>query len=82
MVILQANVDIPDAVPVGASIGIDMGLEKFLAVSTGKLVDRPRFFVDLQSKLKWLQRKLRNKKRGSNNYRKQQRKVGKLHEHI
>jgi len=80
--ILQADVDAPDAMPHGEPIGIDLGLEKFLAVSTGELVERPRFFVDLQSKLKWLQRKLRNKKKGSANYRKAQARIRALHEHI
>jgi putative transposase len=82
MLVLQCDISIPDAMPVGNSIGIDMGLEKFLAVSTGKLVARPKFFVQLQSKLKWLQRQLKDKVKGSNNYRKAQRKIAKLHEHI
>ncbi len=80
--ILQANVSVPDVIPHGEPIGIDLGLEKFLAISTGELVERPCFFVDLQSKLRWLQRKLRNKKKGSVNYRKIQAKIRKLHEHI
>ena len=80
--ILQADISVPDVMPHGEPIGIDLGLEKFLAVSTGELVERPRFFVDLQSKLRWLQRKLRNKKKGSTNYRKIQAKIRKLHEHI
>ncbi|QUS59899.1 RNA-guided endonuclease TnpB family protein [Synechocystis sp. PCC 7338] len=80
--ILQAHISIPDVMPHGEPIGIDLGLEKFLATSTGELIERPRFFVDLQSKLKWLQRKLRNKKKGSANYRKIQAKIRKLHEHI
>ena len=80
--ILQADVSVPDVIPHGEPIGIDLGLEKFLAVSTGELVERPRFFVDLQSKQRLLQRKLRNKKKGSANYRKIQAKIRKLHEHI
>lgn len=80
--ILQADVSVPDVMPHGEPIGIDLGLEKFLAVSTGELVGRPRFFVDLQSKQRWLQRKLRNKKKGSANYRKIQAKIRKLHEYI
>ena len=80
--ILQADVSIPEPMPHGEPIGIDLGLEKFLAVSTGELVERPRFFGDLQGKLKWLQRKLRNKKKGSANYRKIQAKIRLLHEHI
>jgi putative transposase len=80
--ILQADISVPDVMPHGEPIGIDLGLEKFLAVSNGKLVERPRFFGDLQGKLKSLQRKLRNKKKGSANYRKAQTKIRALHEHI
>ncbi|MBK4731280.1 transposase [Oxynema sp. CENA135] len=80
--ILQADLSVPEIMPHGEPIGIDLGLEKFLAVSTGELVKRPRFFVDLQSKLRWLQRQLRNKKKGSANYRKIQAKIRQLHEHI
>lgn len=82
MLVLQADVSIPNAVPEGNSIGIDMGLENFLAVSTGKLIARPKFFVQLQSKLKWLQRQLKDKVLGSNNYRSCQRQIALLHEHI
>ena len=82
MLVLESDVSIPDAMPVGNAVGIDLGLEKFLAVSTGKLVDRPKFFVELQGKLKWLQRQLKDKVKGSNNYRKAQRQIAKLHEHI
>jgi putative transposase len=80
--ILQCEVPVPDILPHGQPIGIDLGLEKFLAVSTGQLIQRPRFFVDLQGKLKWLQRKLRNKQKGSANYWKVQAKIRLLHEHI
>ena len=80
--ILQADISVPDVMPHGEPIGIDLGLEKFLAVSTGERVERPRFFADLQSKLRWLQRKLRNKKKGSANYQKIQVRIRKLHEHI
>ncbi len=80
--ILQADVSVPEVMPHGESIGIDLGLEKFLAVSDGQLVERPRFFGDLQSKLKWLQGKLRDKKKDSANYRKAQAKIRRLHEYI
>ncbi|MGB9774821.1 MAG: RNA-guided endonuclease InsQ/TnpB family protein [Bacteroidota bacterium] len=80
--ILQADASVPEITPHGEPIGIDLGLEKFLVVSTGKPIERPRFFVDLQSKLRWLQRKLRNKKKGSANSHKIQLKIRKLHEHI
>jgi len=82
MLVLEADISIPDPMPIGNAIGIDLGLEKFLMVSTGKMVARPKFFVQLQSKLKWLQRQLKGKVKGSNNYRKVQCKIRQLHEHI
>jgi putative transposase len=80
--ILQSDVSVPDIMPSGNSIGIDLGLEKFLAVSDGQLVERPRFFNSLQRQLKWLQRKLKNKTAYSANYRKAQHKIRRLHERI
>jgi len=44
--ILQADISVPDIQPHGEPIGIDVGLSNFLAVSNGKLVERPRFFVE------------------------------------
>ena len=82
MLVLQADVNVPDPIPEGKAVGIDLGLEKFIATSTGELIARPRFFVELQGKLRWLQRKLRNKKKGSKNMRKAQLKVARLHERI
>ena len=47
--ILQADISVPNVMPHGEPTGIDLGLEKFLAVSNGKLVERPRFFGDWKS---------------------------------
>lgn len=82
MLVLQMDVVVPDRMPHGEPVGIDLGLISFLATSTGELVARPKFFVDLQSKLKSLQRKLKHKKKGSSNWHKLQSKVARLHEHI
>jgi putative transposase len=82
MLTLQADVDVPDVAPHGQPVGIDLGLKSFLATSTGEQIARPRFFVDLQRKLKLLQQRVSHKKLGSNNWRKAQRKVARLHEHI
>jgi putative transposase len=80
--ILQCDLSVPDIIPDGNSIGIDVGLSKFLAVSNGQLVERPKFFNSMHSKLRWLQRKLKNKTKGSANYRKAQHKIRRLHERI
>ena len=63
-------------------MGIDLGLEKFIATSQQELIARPRFFVELQSKPQWLQRRLSKKQKGSKNWHKAREKVAQLHEHI
>ena len=82
MLILKLEVNVPDPLPHDEPLGIDLGLEKFLAASNNKLIARPKFFVSLQSKLKSLQRKMSRKKKGSSNWKKACLKVAKLHEHI
>lgn len=72
---LQSDVSVPDPMPHGHPIGVDIGLEKFLATSDGVLVKPPKFFKSLQSKLKLLQRRLGRKKKRSSNYEKARIKV-------
>ena len=79
---LQCDVSVPDPTPSGHRIGVDTGLEKFLATSDCVLVKPPKFFKSLQSKLKVLQRRLSRKKKRSNNYEKQRIKVARLHHRI
>ncbi|MDJ0732611.1 MAG: transposase [Nostocaceae cyanobacterium] len=79
---IQCNVNIPDPMPKGHPVGVDIGLEKFLATSDGVLVKPPKFFRSLQSKLKLLQRRLSRKQRKSKNYEKQRIKVARLHHQI
>ncbi|BAC88527.1 RNA-guided endonuclease InsQ/TnpB family protein [Gloeobacter violaceus] len=79
---IQSDAALSEAQPHGEAIGIDLGLHHFAAFSDGELVHRPKFFVDAQSKLKLLQRRVSRKKRGSNNWRKVQQKVARLHERI
>jgi len=79
---LQCDVSVPDPIPHGHPIGVDVGLEKFLATSDGVLVKPPKFFKQLQSRLKVLQRRLSRKKKRSKNYEKQRLKVARLHHQI
>jgi putative transposase len=79
---LQCDVSVPDPMPHGHPIGVDVGLEKFLATSDGVFVKPPKFFKELLRKLKLLQRKLSRKKKRSKNYEKQRIKVARLHHHI
>lgn len=61
---------------------ITLTYEYFLSTSDGLQLERPRFFVDLQRKLKSLQRRLKRKQPGSANGKKAQLKVAQLHEQI
>ncbi len=79
---LKCDVSVPDPIPHGHPIGVDIGLEKFLATSDGVLVKPPKFFKQLQSELKLLQRRLSRKKRRSKNYEKARVKVARLHHQI
>ncbi len=79
---IQCDLSIPNPTPHGHPIGVDTGLEKFLATSGGVLVKPPKFFKKLQSELKLLQRRLSRKKKRSANYEKQRIKVGRAYHRI
>jgi putative transposase len=79
---LQCDVSIPDPAPHGHPIGVDIGLEKFLSTSDGVRVSPPKFFKQLQSELKLLQRRLSRKQKRSKNYEKQRIQVARLHHKI
>lgn len=82
MLSLQAEVEIPDVPFHGHSIGIDVGLEYFLSTSDGLEIKRPRFFDALHSKLKSLQRRLKAKHSGSQNWKRLCRKIARVHQRI
>ncbi|KKI99477.1 RNA-guided endonuclease InsQ/TnpB family protein [Prochlorothrix hollandica] len=82
MLTFQADIVIPDPPLVGHVVGVDVGLEYFLSTSDRLQLERPKFFVDLQRKLKSLQRRLKRKQIGSANWKKAQLKVSRLYEHI
>ncbi|MEG4853144.1 transposase [Microcoleus sp. B5-D4] len=82
MLTLQCDIKVPQASPSGHGLGIDLGLKHFLATSDGELIDRPRFFVDGQRKLKLLQRQLKRKKKGSRKFRQIHHQIALHHEYI
>jgi putative transposase len=79
---IQCDVSVPESSPHGHPIGVDVGLEKFLATSDGVVVKSPKFLKVMQSELKLLQRRLSRKKKRSKNYEKQRIKVARLHHTI
>ena len=64
---------------VGRSIGIDLGLNHLATLSNGIQIENPRLFRKSQAKLKRAQQHLSRKKKGSNRYERQRRKVAKVH---
>jgi len=66
----------------GGIIGIDVGLNAFYTDSNDKKVENLRAFKRRARKLKFSQRRLSRKKKGSKNYEKHRKKVAKVHEKI
>ncbi|NES85946.1 MAG: transposase [Moorea sp. SIO2B7] len=80
---IQSEMKLPEIeTPFGHYLGIDVGLDKFLATSDGYLEKGRKFFKTEHSKLKLLQRRLGRKQKRSNNYEKARQKVEKQHNHI
>jgi len=81
---IQSDLKIPE--PVGdlskTSMGVDLGFDSLIATSKGEIVKRPKFLLKLHRKLKSLQRKLKNKVKGSKNWQKCCQKIALLHERI
>jgi putative transposase len=82
MLTLECNVNVPFPTPSGQPLGLDLGLDKFVATSSGLLVERPRFLQMLHRQLKLLQRRLKYKKKGSNNRHKLNQKIARFHQRI
>ena len=72
---------VPDALSGRKSIGLDAGIESFVATPT-QLIKSPKFLAQSARKLKLLQRRLKHKTKGSNNWKKLQNKIARLHEKV
>jgi putative transposase len=68
------------AVP--AIVGIDLGLEKFVTLSTGEQIDNPRFFRQEEKTLAKAQRRLSKCDKGTVERRKHKRVVNHVHQRI
>lgn len=63
-------------------IGLDMGVSLFYALSNGKTKNNPKIFHKFSNNLRLEQRSLARKKKGSNNWIKQKKKVQKVNAKI
>ena len=64
------------------AIGIDLGIKSFLTDSDGRVIENPRFYERDLERLRIEHRKLSRKKRSSNNWLKQLRRLCKVYERI
>lgn len=81
-VMIALDVDVPLPIPDGHFLGIDAGISSMLSTSDGLKIPRPQFISTAMRKLKLLQRRLKKKELGSNNWNKLSRKIALLHEAI
>lgn len=77
--VLLFNVDVQPKPPVGGQVGIDLGVKDFLTLSTGEKINYPDRLRQLEEKVRWEQRKLSRRVKGSSNYRKRKAVVAKAY---
>jgi len=82
LVCCSCDVEVPDVPPHGYPIGIDLGLNQFLATSEGEHIKGHKFLKQSEGKLALLQRKLKNKKKGSRRWKTIKNRIAKVHEKI
>jgi putative transposase len=63
-------------------VGIDLGIESSITLSTGEKVGNPRWFANEYERLRREQQKLSRKEKGSNNWERQRRRVAKVYQRI
>ncbi|MBE9015152.1 transposase [Chroococcidiopsidales cyanobacterium LEGE 13417] len=64
------------------SIGIDLGVENYIALSSGETVEHPRFFYKLSRQLHKLQKRLAKATKHSKLWKILKVKIAKVHQHI
>jgi putative transposase len=63
-------------------VGVDLGIESLVTLSTGEKVGNPRWFENEYERLRREQQKLSRKEKGSNNWERQRQRVAKVHQRI
>lgn len=79
---IQCELEIEASAPIAESVGIDLGLTTFAALSTGEKIDKPKFLHRSQRRLVIRQRRLSRKRKGSKNRNQARLDVAKIHERV
>jgi putative transposase len=71
-IVYETEEDHPERIPVSAekSVGIDLGIEKFTALSGGTIIEKPRYIEKVEKRIKRIQEQLSRKQKGSDDRRK------------
>ena len=77
--VLLFDVDVQPKPQVSGEVGIDLGVKDFLTLSTGEKINYPDRLRQLEERVRWEQRKLSRRVKGSSNYRKQKEAVAKAY---
>ena len=72
----------PRQSPTGNQVGIDVGLKSLAALSTGELIDNPRWLRKSLAKLQPLQQHVSRQVKGSKRQKETYRQIARLHERI
>jgi putative transposase len=76
------SLELPELEPTehpGDPVGVDLGVSTIVALSTGEIVEAPRFLRNSQKKLRVQQRRLSRRKKGSSSRQKARRQVAKTY---
>jgi putative transposase len=79
---IENGKELPKLKPICNAIGIDLGLNSFIALSDGRKVDSPRCFKIEKKRLIKAQKRLSRRVKGSKNRLKQRIRVAKIHEQV
>lgn len=77
---LQVEEPDKESIPaIGNPIGVDLGIKSLAVCSNGKIFDNPKSLIRYEKRLRHAQRKLSRRQKGSQNRKKAQREVARLH---
>ena len=83
-ILVETPENLPEKPPIceGTTIGIDLGISDFAILSTGEKVDNPKVLKKSLEQLRFLQRRVSRKKKGSENRKKALRRLARQHEKV
>ena len=82
VVSIQSDIEMPEVIPHGHCIGVDVGLLSYCCTSDNFVEQPKKFFRASYRRLKVLQKRLSKKQKRSANYEKARKKVEAMHNHI